>query len=41
MFKNLSDRSRVKFPWICHLSTGGCDGCDQEIWLSSTKEQAR
>ena len=31
MLDNLVKWSRVKSPWVCHLNTGSCNGCDIEI----------
>ena len=31
MLEKLAGWSRVKSPWVCHLNTGGCNGCDIEI----------
>lgn len=31
MLKGLTTWSRVKSPWVCHLNTGSCNGCDIEI----------
>lgn len=28
--------SRVKSPWVCHLNTGGCNGCDIEVLAALT-----
>jgi len=41
MFKNLADWSGAKSPSICRLNSGGGEGCDREIRLSRTEEQAR
>ncbi|MDY7018784.1 MAG: NADH-quinone oxidoreductase subunit B family protein [Chloroflexota bacterium] len=30
MLESLTKWSRVKSPWVCHLNTGGCNGCDIE-----------
>ena len=32
----LIDRARIKSPWILHLDTGGCNGCDIEIFACLT-----
>jgi NADH-quinone oxidoreductase B subunit len=31
MLERLTLWSRIKSPWVCHLNTGGCNGCDIEI----------
>lgn len=31
MFNNIIEKSRVKSPWIYHLNTGSCNGCDIEL----------
>lgn len=31
MFDKLIDHSRAKSPWIYHLNTGSCNGCDIEL----------
>jgi NADH-quinone oxidoreductase B subunit len=31
MFENLIKWSRVKSPWVYHLNSGSCNGCDIEI----------
>jgi NADH-quinone oxidoreductase B subunit len=31
MLKGITTWSRVKSPWVCHLNTGSCNGCDIEI----------
>ena len=31
MLEKLVGWSRVKSPWVCHMNTGGCNGCDIEI----------
>jgi len=31
LLKGLTTWSRVKSPWVCHLNTGSCNGCDIEI----------
>jgi NADH-quinone oxidoreductase B subunit len=31
VLKGLTNWSRVKSPWVCHLNTGGCNGCDIEV----------
>ncbi|MFD3157441.1 NADH-quinone oxidoreductase subunit B family protein [Haloimpatiens sp. FM7330] len=31
MFDKLIEKSRVKSPWIYHLNTGSCNGCDIEL----------
>ncbi len=31
MLKKLVERSQMKSPWIFHLRTGSCNGCDVEI----------
>jgi len=36
MLDKLINWSRVKSPWICHLNTGGCNGCDIEVVASLT-----
>ena len=36
MFEKLVGWSRVKSPWVCHLNTGGCNGCDIEILAALT-----
>ncbi|MCX8170845.1 MAG: NADH-quinone oxidoreductase subunit B family protein [Candidatus Bathyarchaeota archaeon] len=35
MFRVISD-SRVKSPWLFHLNTGSCNGCDIEIVAAFT-----
>lgn len=31
MFEKIIEKSRVKSPWIYHLNTGSCNGCDIEL----------
>ena len=31
MFKKLVDNSALKSPWIYHINTGSCNGCDIEL----------
>ena len=31
MLEKIAGWSRVKSPWVCHMNTGGCNGCDIEI----------
>jgi len=31
MFDNLIKNSKVKSPWLFHLNTGSCNGCDIEL----------
>jgi hypothetical protein len=31
MFEKLVTWSRVKSPWVLHLNSGSCNGCDIEI----------
>lgn len=31
MFEKLLENSKVKSPWIYHLNTGSCNGCDIEL----------
>jgi len=31
MLDGLVKWARIKSPWVCHLNTGGCNGCDIEI----------
>lgn len=31
MFKKLIDNAAVKSPWIYHINTGSCNGCDIEL----------
>ena len=31
MFKKLIDKSAAKSPWLFHINTGSCNGCDIEI----------
>jgi len=31
MFNKLIEKSRVKSPWVFHLNTGSCNGCDIEL----------
>lgn len=31
MIERIIKWSRIKSPWILHLNTGGCNGCDIEI----------
>ena len=31
MFNKLIEKSRVKSPWLYHVNTGSCNGCDIEI----------
>lgn len=31
MFDNIVNKSRVKSPWLYHLNTGSCNGCDIEL----------
>lgn len=31
MFEKLIEKSRAKSPWIYHLNTGSCNGCDIEL----------
>jgi len=31
MFKNLIANSMAKSPWIYHINTGSCNGCDIEL----------
>ncbi len=28
---SLTELSRKKSPWVMHVGTGGCNGCDLEI----------
>jgi membrane-bound hydrogenase subunit mbhJ len=32
----IASRSRIKSPWIFHLNTGSCNGCDIEIVAALT-----
>jgi len=36
MLEKLVGWSRVKSPWVCHLNTGGCNGCDIETLATLT-----
>lgn len=31
MFKKLIEKSATKSPWIYHINTGSCNGCDIEL----------
>lgn len=31
MFEKLIEKSRTKSPWIFHVNTGSCNGCDIEL----------
>lgn len=31
MFKKIIDNSMAKSPWIYHINTGSCNGCDIEL----------
>jgi Ni,Fe-hydrogenase III small subunit len=31
MFEKLVDQARRRSPWLFHLNTGGCNGCDIEL----------
>lgn len=31
MFDNLVKNSKIKSPWLFHLNTGSCNGCDIEL----------
>ncbi|MCL2322944.1 MAG: NADH-quinone oxidoreductase subunit B [Oscillospiraceae bacterium] len=31
MLRKLVERSQIKSPWVFHLRTGSCSGCDVEI----------
>ena len=31
MFKELIDKSAMKSPWIYHINSGSCNGCDIEL----------
>lgn len=31
MFDNIIKNSKVKSPWLFHLNTGSCNGCDIEL----------
>jgi len=36
MLTKLTRWSRLKSPWILHLNTGGCNGCDIEVVAALT-----
>ncbi len=36
MAEGLTGWSRFKSPWVCHLNTGGCNGCDIETLAAFT-----
>ena len=31
MFESIINKSRIKSPWLFHLNTGSCNGCDIEL----------
>lgn len=31
MFENIVKNSKIKSPWLYHLNTGSCNGCDIEL----------
>ena len=31
MFNKLIDKSAAKSPWLYHINTGSCNGCDIEL----------
>lgn len=31
MFKNMIAKSMMKSPWVYHINTGSCNGCDIEL----------
>ena len=36
MFKNLIAESAAKSPWVYHINTGSCNGCDIELVAAVT-----
>ena len=36
MFKNLIAESAAKSPWVYHINTGSCNGCDIELVAAIT-----